>query len=83
MKNFLRALRYVGPYQRRLIISIVCAVVAGTLWAANFLAIYPVVEILAADQSPQDWVNKRIEKSREDVKRFEKDAEEQAERWKQ
>ena len=34
MKNFLRALRHVLPYRRRLILSVFCAVFAAILSAA-------------------------------------------------
>jgi ATP-binding cassette subfamily B protein/subfamily B ATP-binding cassette protein MsbA len=61
MKNLLRALRYVWPYRRRLVLSAVCAVIAAALWGLNFLAIYPVLKILAAEQPPQVWIDKQVE----------------------
>jgi ATP-binding cassette subfamily B protein/subfamily B ATP-binding cassette protein MsbA len=61
MKNFLRALRHAWPYRKRLIFSVVCAVMAAVLWGANFTAIYPVLKLLHSGQSPQDWVDQRID----------------------
>src|SRR5215471_10097179 len=80
MKNFLRALRFVWPYRRRLSISIICALIAASLWGANFLAIYPVVQVLIADKTPQTWVDERVDAMRAAVKKNENDAKEQAER---
>src|SRR5262249_42065924 len=71
MKNFLRALRYVWPYRRRLIISCICAVIAAGLWGANFLAIYPVLKILANDQTPQVWVENSVRDLRKDIEKRE------------
>src|ERR1700676_2410889 len=67
MKNFLRALRCAFPYRRRLIVSIVCAMMAAVLWGLNLTAIYPVLTILVNKQSLQDWVNTRIEQTQKDI----------------
>src|SRR5215469_3292289 len=67
MKNFLRALRHALPYRRRLILSIVCALLAAVLWGANFTSIYPVLTILNKGQSPQQWVDERIAKYEKDI----------------
>ncbi len=60
MKNFVRALRYCLPYRSRLIISVVCAVMAAVLWGLNFRAIYPVLKILGTGQNMQEWVEECI-----------------------
>jgi subfamily B ATP-binding cassette protein MsbA len=60
MKNFLRALRHALPYRQRLILSIFCAICAAIFWGANFSSIYPVLKLLQDEQSPHDWVDKRI-----------------------
>jgi len=80
MKNFLRALRFVGPYRRRLVFSIVCAVIAATLWGLNFLAIYPVLKILASEKTPQDWVQARVDKLRADIEGWQKEVDALAKR---
>src|SRR5262245_38651475 len=41
MKNFARALRHAWPYRGRLLISVVCALMAAVLWGGNFTSIYP------------------------------------------
>jgi ATP-binding cassette subfamily B protein/subfamily B ATP-binding cassette protein MsbA len=74
MKNLLRALRYVWPYRGRLILSIVCAGIAAALWGLNFLAIYPVLKILAAEQPPQVWVDKQIDDIRNEIEVKQADA---------
>jgi ATP-binding cassette subfamily B protein/subfamily B ATP-binding cassette protein MsbA len=60
MKNFLRALRYVWPYRRRLTLSIICAVLAAILWGLNFTAVYPFLKILTTGQSLQTWIDETI-----------------------
>jgi ATP-binding cassette subfamily B protein/subfamily B ATP-binding cassette protein MsbA len=73
MKNFLRALKFVWPYRRRLVMSIICAVLAAGLWGSNFLAIYPVVQVLIADKTPQIWVDERVTANKDQIKDLEKD----------
>jgi ATP-binding cassette subfamily B protein/subfamily B ATP-binding cassette protein MsbA len=67
MKNFLRALRYAWPYRKRLIVSVVCALIAAAFWGGNFLSIYPVLKILIEEESPQAWVEKRIEETQKHI----------------
>jgi len=73
MKNFLRALRFVSPYRRRLVFSIVCAVIAAALWGLNFLAIYPVLKILASELPPHAWIQARVNTLREAIKKMNED----------
>jgi ATP-binding cassette subfamily B protein/subfamily B ATP-binding cassette protein MsbA len=80
MKNFLRVLRFVWPYRRRLIISMTCALVAAALWGLNFLAIYPVVQVLIADKTPQSWVKERVDAVSRDIKDLELEVKKEAER---
>jgi ATP-binding cassette subfamily B protein/subfamily B ATP-binding cassette protein MsbA len=75
MKNFLRALRYIWPYRGRLVLSIACALVAGGLWGINFLAIYPVLKILAAEQTPQVWVKTQVKAVEDTVKELQEESE--------
>jgi ATP-binding cassette subfamily B protein/subfamily B ATP-binding cassette protein MsbA len=72
MKNFLRAVRFAMPYRRRLVLSVVCALFAAALWGLNFLAIYPVLKILGAEQSPQTWVEERIKEAQDRVNYLQK-----------
>jgi ATP-binding cassette subfamily B protein/subfamily B ATP-binding cassette protein MsbA len=80
MKNFLRIFRFVWPYRKRLVISMTCALVAAALWGLNFLAIYPVVQVLIADKTPQTWVKERVDAVGEEIRDLEKNVKEQAER---
>ena len=66
MKNFLRALRYVMPYRRRLALSILCAFLAAILWGLNFTAVYPVLKLLHSEVSPQQWIDGCIAKTQEE-----------------
>ncbi len=72
MKNFLRALRHALPYRRRLILSIVCALLAAVLWGANFTSIYPVLTILNKGQSPHQWIDERIAKNETEIDKNQK-----------
>ena len=67
MKNFLRALRHALPYRRRLVLSIVCALLAAVLWGANFTSIYPVLKLLHTGQTPQAWVDQRIDSNQKEI----------------
>src|SRR4051794_23633910 len=62
MKNFLRALRYIIPYRRRLILSIICALLAAVLWGLNFTAVYPFLKVLTTGQNLQTWIDDTITK---------------------
>jgi ATP-binding cassette subfamily B protein/subfamily B ATP-binding cassette protein MsbA len=70
MKNFLRALRCSWPYRGRLLISVVCALIAAALWSVNFTAIYPVLKILGTQQSLQEWVDERINTTQVQIDRL-------------
>jgi ATP-binding cassette, subfamily B, bacterial MsbA len=60
MKNFLRALRCSWPHRWRLIMSIVCALVAAIVWGLIFTAISPVLHILDKRQNLQEWARTSI-----------------------
>jgi ATP-binding cassette subfamily B protein/subfamily B ATP-binding cassette protein MsbA len=67
MKNFLRALRHSWPYRRRLLLSVVCALLAAVVWGLNFTAIYPVLKILGNEQTLQEWVDGQIEETQKQI----------------
>ncbi|HEV3263836.1 MAG TPA: ABC transporter ATP-binding protein [Gemmataceae bacterium] len=67
MKNFLRAVRIALPYRGRLILSVVCAVFAAILWGLNFTAIYPVLKILSNDQTVQEWVDREVKNTQDEI----------------
>ena len=68
MKNFLRALRHAGPYHRRLLVSVSCALCAAILWGLNFTSIYPVLKLLHTGQSLQKWVDECITTTKKEAK---------------
>src|SRR5262249_19251210 len=67
MKNFLRSLRSCWPYRGRLMVSVICALLAAVLWGLNFTAIYPVLKILGQDKNLQDWVEERINEEQKQI----------------
>src|SRR5262249_1825671 len=67
MKNFLRAIRCAVPYRRRLIFSIVCAILAAAFWSLNIAVIYPVLCILDSRENLQKWVANKIETTQKDI----------------
>lgn len=70
MKNFLRTLRYVVPYRRRLTVSILCALLAAVPWGLNFTAIYPVLKLLTTEQSLHVWIDESITRQQAEVDRL-------------
>src|SRR5579871_5207076 len=61
MRNFVRCLRVAWNYRVRLILSVVCALLAAVFWSANFLAVHPVLKILGQDHSLSDSVQADID----------------------
>jgi ATP-binding cassette subfamily B protein/subfamily B ATP-binding cassette protein MsbA len=70
MKNFLRALSYAWPYRQRLIVSLVCALLAALLWGANFTAIYPLLKLLHSRQTLHHWVESSISSTQDEIANF-------------
>src|SRR4026208_2601045 len=73
MKNFLRALKYALRYRNRLIISIVCALIAAALWGTNFTVVYPVLQLMEKKQNLQAWVAGRLQDVNADIDQREKE----------
>jgi ATP-binding cassette subfamily B protein/subfamily B ATP-binding cassette protein MsbA len=83
MKNFLRALSYAWPYRHRLLISLVCALLAAVLWGANFTAIYPLLKLLHSRQTLHHWVDSCISTTQGEIDGWGKQLDEVIEREKQ
>ena len=66
MRNFLRCVRTAWPYRRRLILSLLCAVLAAAFWSLNFLAFHPVLKILGGAKSLPESVQVEIEQVEHD-----------------
>jgi ATP-binding cassette, subfamily B, bacterial MsbA len=67
MRNFVRALRHAWPYRRRLVISVICALLAAVLWGLNLTSIYPVLKLLHSEQSPLQWVDECIAQGQKEI----------------
>src|SRR5437762_3507920 len=63
MKNFVRALRFSWPYRGRLLISLLCALLAAVFWSLNFTAITPVLTILTKQENLQEWIERQIDET--------------------
>jgi ATP-binding cassette subfamily B protein/subfamily B ATP-binding cassette protein MsbA len=62
MKNFLRSLRFAWPYRNRLIISLVCALMAALCWSITFTSIDPILRILRHEKSLPEIITAEIKK---------------------
>jgi len=78
MKNFLRALRFALPYKGRIIISVLCAILAAVFWSLNFTAIYPVLKIIGSEKNLQQIVADAIEETQKRIKTLEKEIQDEA-----
>jgi subfamily B ATP-binding cassette protein MsbA len=76
MKNLLRALRCAWPYRRRLLGSVLCALLAAACWSLPFTAIYPVLKIIGSRQNLQSWVEGEIQRAEREVAVWEQHIEE-------
>jgi ATP-binding cassette subfamily B protein/subfamily B ATP-binding cassette protein MsbA len=48
------------PYWRRLVASVLCALVVAVLWGANLSAVYPALKLLGSGKNLHEWVNDEI-----------------------
>jgi subfamily B ATP-binding cassette protein MsbA len=62
MKNFLRSLRFAWPYRNRLVLSLVCALLAALCWSITFTAIDPILRILRHEKSLPEIITVEIKK---------------------
>jgi ATP-binding cassette subfamily B protein/subfamily B ATP-binding cassette protein MsbA len=60
MKNFARALRCSWPYRGRLLVSVICALIAAMLWGLSLSAITPVLTIVHKKQNLQQGALEKI-----------------------
>jgi ATP-binding cassette subfamily B protein/subfamily B ATP-binding cassette protein MsbA len=78
MKNFLRALRFALPYKGRIILSVVCAILAAAFWSLNFTAIYPVLKIIGSGKNLQEIIADSIQETQGRIKILEKEVQDEA-----
>jgi ATP-binding cassette subfamily B protein/subfamily B ATP-binding cassette protein MsbA len=65
--NFGRAVRMAIRYKFTFAASIVCALVVAVLWGGNIGTLYPIVEVAFQGKSPQQWIDTKIESSRQTI----------------
>jgi len=58
--EFWRACRYLGPYRRIVIVSIVCAFFVGGITAAGVGAMLPILQVLLNNETLQGYVDRQI-----------------------
>lgn len=63
MRNFGRVLVLALHYKVRVMGLFLCATLVGLLWGANIGSIYPLIEITLKGQSPQAWIEGKINQS--------------------
>jgi ABC-type multidrug transport system fused ATPase/permease subunit len=59
-----RAAKYLGPYKRLVVISIVCAFFAGGIFFSGLGAVLPVLQTLLNGDTPQMWVDRMVAEER-------------------
>ncbi len=59
-----RAARYLKPYKRLVVASIVCAIFAGGIFFGGLGAVLPVMKVLLEGDTPQMWVNRMVAEER-------------------
>ena len=62
--HFWRAARYLGPYRRTVVKSILCAVFAGGVFFSGLGALLPVLNTLLNGDSPRTWVDRMVAEQR-------------------
>ncbi len=73
MKNFGRALRLALIHRWKVASLFACALMVGLLWGANIGTIYPMVEIAFKGQTPQEWVQGKIDEAHARIERLDAD----------
>src|ERR1700757_814660 len=67
MKNFARALRYAWPFRGRLLVSILCAVIAAGVWSLTLTTVWPIQKILTNRATLQQVVDDKINVTQENI----------------
>jgi ABC-type multidrug transport system fused ATPase/permease subunit len=57
-KDFWRAARFLYPYRRDVAISVISAMIAGTIMTSGIATMMPIVKVLVGKESLQDWAVK-------------------------
>src|SRR5271155_5355228 len=62
--DFWRAMRYVAPYRKIVIISVICAFFVGLATAGGLGTMVPILSVLINGDTVSDWANQRIVEKR-------------------
>ncbi len=62
--DFRRALRFLIPHGKLVIISVVCALLVGAAFTGGLGAMLPIMRVLISGDSVQGWVNRKIVENR-------------------
>ena len=73
MNNFRRALKLALRHRGRLVVSLVCALVAAALWGLNIAALYPVLQLVDKKKNLQEWVDTKLTDVQTDITNHEKE----------
>src|SRR3954447_18959598 len=65
---FWRALRYLGPHRRLVVVSIGCAFLVGLTFTGGLSAMLPILRVLMNGETVQAWAGKSVAESRFDLK---------------
>ena len=60
MQDFVRIGKYVWPYRRLFVLSVICAVIVSAFWALNLSIVFPVVKVLFQNDSLHGFVDSEI-----------------------
>ena len=60
MKNFIRALRMASQHWVSVTLAAVCSFAVASLWGANIMAFYPILEVTIRGKSMQQWVDEEL-----------------------
>ena len=58
MQDFVRIGKYVWPYRRLFVLSVVCAIIVSVFWALNLSIAFPVVKVLFQNDSLHGYVDR-------------------------
>ncbi len=68
MKDFIRSLKYLKPYRKRLGVSILCVLIIAVLWAGGIGMIIPTMKVLISPEGLHGWAWNSIAQDRTEAK---------------
>jgi subfamily B ATP-binding cassette protein MsbA len=60
LRNFWRACRFLWPYRRTVLVSIVCALFVGVAFTGGITAMLPIMRVLLNNQTVAEWADLQI-----------------------